>query len=388
MAAKHGGWSRWRAGLALIATALGTATPARAEAPEPLVEYAITPNGIRVTVQGNGRDMPLPDCEPKAITRDGARVYVACGASGVLLLDATNPQAPALSMRVPTDGDAVAFHTINGKVWVELAHIDARPIDPLVHNARATAAVEAEGPARAMPAQAQPATPLPVRPSLVAPPRQTGIWELGLGTHLFLPIGNIGFGALGNASVAYRLDIPLALHAELAPMGVAGGKQGTIGTAAGHAIVALDTHLFEAGLGFGSATLNDPSGSESSSLSFAQRARIGARDGLALFIRSTIVVDRDRFEVGEFAVSGQARLAPQWWFLVRGGGGPIGFAYGDIGVRYLVSGDLGPGSFFLVGTAGGAGIFKDRACPDIGPCSYLSADYAGPALGLGLEWRL
>jgi hypothetical protein len=175
---------------------------------------------------------------------------------------------------------------------------------------------------------------------------------------MFLPLGNIGFGALNDARVGYRAEAPVAVYAEGSPLGVARGKQGTIGTFASHFIVALDTQLIEAGLGIGSATINSPNGGDTSSLSFAQQARIGARDGLALFLRSNIIVDNDEFTLGSFETTGQASVGPRWWLLVRGGGGPIGFAYGDVGARYLVHGDLGPGSVLLVGTIGGTGIFK------------------------------
>lgn len=382
-----------RSAVALVAAALGFAstTEVHADEPAPVVAYSIGPGGLHIKASGGEHDMPLPDCDPKAITRDGARVYVACGASGVLLLDATNPQSPTVSSRIPTDGEAVGLHTVNGKTWVEIAQIEARPVDAL---ARAMRPVEAPEGARAtLPAGAPAPAPAPApstetRPSLLSPPRQAGIWELQVDTHLFLPIGNIGFGALNSASLGYRMDLPIAIYADLSPLGVGFGKQGTIGAAGGHGIVALDTHLFEAGLGLGAATLNEPKGADSTSISFAQHARIGARDGLALFLRNSIVVDRDKFDLGALTIAGQAPLSQRWWLLLRGGGGPIGFAFGDLGVRYLVSGDLGPGSLFLVGTAGGTSIFKTRACPpQSGTCRRLSASYAGPSIGVGLEWR-
>src|SRR5512138_3768352 len=104
-----------------LALALG-ATTAHADEPAP-VEYTIVSGGLSVKTPGGAHELTLPDCQAKAIARDGARVYVACGASGLLLLDATDPAAPKVASRIPTDGDAVALHTLNGKVWVELAHV-------------------------------------------------------------------------------------------------------------------------------------------------------------------------------------------------------------------------------------------------------------------------
>ena len=142
-------------------------------------------------------------------------------------------------------------------------------------------------------------------------------------------------------------------------------------------------------MGTGGANQGASSSDSTTSVSFAQTARLGALDGLALFARTNVIVDNDRFVLGSVAVTGQAGLGGRWWLLLSGGGGPIGFAYGDLGVKYLVLGDLGPGSFFLTGTLGGAGIFKrTRTFVNTYYVTAKSADYAGPALGLGLEWRL
>jgi hypothetical protein len=354
-------------GALLLAMAVFT-TPARADAPP-------AEQGLR--------EINVPGCSPKAIAREGARLYVACGASGIVVLDATTPASPVVSSRIPTDGDAVAFHTVDGRVWVEIAHVSARPVDALASAARAVDGVAPPTPPSAT-APSSPEAPA----SSMAPPRRTDIWEMTIDTRSFLPIGNIGFGTVGGASLTRRFDLPLAVRAEVSPLGVGFGKQGTIGTAAGHALVALDTQLFEAGLGVGAATLNDPSGTASSSISFAQGLRIGARDGIALAVRSNIVVDRNRFELGSMTGDGQIPIARRWWLLIRGGGGPIGFAYGDLGVRYLIAGDGGPDSIYLAASAGGAGVFRERRCPPLpAPCTERSATYAGPALGLGVEWR-
>jgi hypothetical protein len=354
-------------------------SPADAEA-----TYAIASGALTLKTPSGVREIPLPGCEPKAIARDGARLYVACGAPGIVVLDATVPASPVVSSRIPTDGDAVAFHTVNGRIWVEVAHVSARPVDALAASAPAVDGAPREAPAGAAPAVSR----SEARPSLVAPHRRSDIWEMAIDARLFLPIGNIGVGTVGGASLTRRFDIPLSIRGELSPLGVGFGKQGTIGTAAGHAIVALDTQLFEAGLGLGAATLNDPSGTAPSSISFAQSIRVGARDGLSLGMRSNIVVDRDKFALGSLTGDGQIPIAQRWWLLIRGGGGPIGFAYGDFGVRYLIVGDGGADSIFVGASAGGAAIFKSRACPPFpAPCTRASASYAGPALGLGVEWR-
>jgi hypothetical protein len=382
---------------ALIAMGLTTwMSTARAEdATANSIQYTVAPSGLHITEGASARDVPLSDCEPRALAREGAaRVYVACGASGLIVLDATDPRNPVVTAHVPTEGDVVALHVVDGKVWAELAHVEARPAAAILRAARA---VQATGPVPQVTPSAEPAAKVPTPDnarSLIAPPRRDSLWEVDLGTHAFLPIGNIGFGLLSAASAAYRFDLPIATYLEVSPAGFARGKQGTIGTAAAHALVALDAQLFELGLGIGGATLNDPTTDKTSSASFAQRARIGARDGLAFFYRSNVIVDNDKFALGSMDGLIQIAVAQRWWLLLDGGGGPIGYAYGDGGARYLVHGDLGPGSFLLTGTVGGAGMFKStRTLTTLtGGSTYYrtakTADYTGPALGLGLEWRL
>ncbi|MDB4995035.1 MAG: hypothetical protein JWM74_2467 [Myxococcaceae bacterium] len=358
-------------------------------------EYSLAATGLLITENGATRELGLPDCEPRAIAREGARVYVACGANGLLLIDATNPSNPLLGSRIATDGDVIGLHTVGGKVWVETARIEARPASALVRAATSAGAVApSTRPAPGDTTEGSANAAKPASRGLAAPPRHASLWEIHAGTRAFLPIGNIGFGLLGSGSVAYRFDAPVAVYGELTPLGIAGGKQGTIGTAAAHGIVSLDTHLFEIGLGLGAATLNSPSADKATSPSFAQLARIGARDGTAFFGRSNIIVDNDKFAIGSITMTGQFAVSPRVWFMVDGGGGPIGFAYGDLGIRYMLHGDLGPGSFFITGTAGGAGEFKSiRKLTTLpGGTSYYqrtkSADYGGPALGVAFEWRL
>jgi hypothetical protein len=384
-----------RGAAALVALGLTTCvSAARAEDPKTSsIDYTIAPSGLHITEGSSTRDVPLPDCEPRALAREEARVYVACGASGLIVLDATDPRSPVVTAHVPTEGDAVALHVVDGKVWVELARVEARPAAGILRAARA---VQTTGPVPQAAPSAEPVAKVSTQGntrSLVAPPRRDSLWELDLGAHAFLPIGNIGFGLLAAASAAYRFELPIATYLELSPAGFAQGKQGTIGTAAAHALIALDAQLFELGLGVGGATLNDPGTDKTSSASFAQRARIGARDGLAFFYRSNVIVDNDKFALGSIDGLVQVAVSQRWWLLLDGGGGPIGYAYGDGGVRYLVSGDLGPGSFLLTGMIGGAGISKlTRSLTTQSGYTYYrtvkTADYSGPAVGLGLEWRL
>jgi hypothetical protein len=76
-----------------------------------------------------------------------------------------------------------------------------------------------------------------------------------------------------------------------------------------------------------------------------------------------------------------------YWLLLNGGGGNVGYGYGELGLRVLLTGNGLAGSKFLTVTAGGAGVFKSGTCdPFFGSCSD-SISYAGPMAGVGGEWR-
>jgi len=77
--------------------------------------------------------------------------------------------------------------------------------------------------------------------------------------------------------------------------------------------------------------------------------------------------------------------------VVRGGGGPVGFAYGDLGVRVLAHGDGGKGTVALTGFAGGAAIMVDLCSSNSLPpftSACNSSTLGGPSLGGGVEWKL
>ena len=220
------------------------------------------------------------------------------------------------------------------------------------------------------------------------------VWEVAIGTYLFLPLGNLGFGALGHGKVTRRFEAPVALHFDLAPIGVASGKGGAIGTVVGTGTVSFDTSVFELGLGIGAATVHDR-GSRAS-LALSQLARIGALDGLALFVRSTIVIERSEFQSdGEFTlggleITGQIPLHPEWQLLLRGGGGSAGFAYGDIGARHRLG--PGPRAMGITGAVGGASVFGSTKCeapttPGSFSSGCQSRTYGGPALHIAADWR-
>jgi hypothetical protein len=65
-----------------------------------------------------------------------------------------------------------------------------------------------------------------------------------------------------------------------------------------------------------------------------------------------------------------------------GGGGDVGYGYGEVGLRALLSGNGGAGSKFLFASAGGAAVFRDQV-----GCFGCQVNHGGPMAGIGVEWR-
>jgi hypothetical protein len=275
-----------------------------------------------------------------------------------------------------------------------------------------------------VPAQEAAATPAPSaspespkeRPSMVAPPRQGNVWEISLLGGAFVTLGTLAAGVLGSTSVVYRAAAPFVLRAELAPVGIAGPATNAppnnspasdgvttvthsraVSVAAAQLLAGLDTQFIEVALGIGGATVNQNVGAnqhgqpDASALSIAEYARIGARDGLALNMESSAIAANGQFNLGYFTMGVQIPISRTSMLIARGGGGPVGFASGDLGIRVLVQGDGGRGTVALTGYVGGALIMVDLCSSNPNPPSTTvcnDSSLGGPSLGGGVEWRL
>jgi hypothetical protein len=414
----------------------------------PEAQYTLEGNFLRIT---RGASTAVVDlgCAGRSLLRTTTELFVACGSSGVVELDLSDPVAPRRTGTMRVDGDATGLFVHDGVVWVEVAHVDARPVRTGVASPVAELAVPAPTaapprrpsvPVAWAPARGAPASAVDEaesageagkeRPSIVAPARRGGLWELSFLTSVFVPFGNLGIGQLGAASVAYRFEAPLVLRAELAPFGFAGpatttnnpglfspgggpgfpgqptqtppstpgpSNGGIVSVFAAHLLFGLDTQFLEVALGLGGATVNE-SGAfrqgggapQTGAVSIAQSTRIGARDGLALNMESSAIALNSKFDLGYFVMSAQIPVSAKAMLVIRGGGGNVGFAYGDLGVRVLVHGDGGKGTLALTGFAGGARIGLNLCSSNPDPpftTACNSANLAGPSLGGAVEWK-
>jgi hypothetical protein len=416
-------------------------------------QYTLEGNLLRITRGASSTVVDL-GCAGRSLLRTTTELFVACGSAGVVELDLADPVAPQRTGTMRVDGDATGLFVHDGVVWVEVAHVDARPVrtgaaSPVSEQPapastaappRRSSVPVAWAPARSAPS----GSPAPAvdegesagaaakeAPSIVAPARQGGLWEMAFLTSVFVPFGNLGIGQLGSASVAYRFEAPLVLRAELAPFGFAGpattnnspgfssgggpvgpggfpptqtppqtpgpGNGGIVSVFAAHLLFGLDTQFLEVALGLGGATVNENGAfrqgggaPQTGAVSIAQATRIGARDGLALNMESSAIALNSKFDLGYFVMSAQIPVSAKAMLVIRGGGGNVGFAYGDLGVRVLVHGNGGKHTLALTGFAGGAMIGLNLCSSNPDPpftTACNTANLAGPSLGGAVEWK-
>jgi hypothetical protein len=418
----------------LCGAAIGAAPSASAEdAHETSVEpeYTLEDHSLRIAHAGSSTVVDL-GCAGRSVLRSGARLFVACGPAGVIEFDLSDPRAPRRTGTMDVGGVATGLFLHDGLPWVEIAHLEARPvrvgapaaIAPTPTPPSSPAAIQAPPSSTVESLQSEPPVDVPPgeRPkesgSIVAPPRRGGLWELSLLTSAFVAFGTPGVGLLGSASVAYRFELPIVVRAEAAPFGVA-GPSGTITTMpstigqttttsdravtvfAGHFLLGLDTQFIEVNLGIGGATVNQNQrfpqspqqglgAPDTQALSIVEGGRIGARDGLAVIFESSAIAANKRFDLGYFVGSFQIPLTQKLMLIPRGGGGNVGFGYGDLGLRVLVHGDGGKGTVALTGFAGVDLIALHLCSSNTDPpftTSCSDASLAGPSLGGGAEWK-
>jgi hypothetical protein len=224
--------------------------------------------------------------------------------------------------------------------------------------------------------------------SLSAPPRVTSLWSLELMARPFTALGELGGGALLSGAIGGRFG-NLHVQAVLDPFAFADVQnKPSVAAANGALIASYDSQYFEMGLGFGGQTVNEsgfllPPGS---GFAAQQLIRLGAQDGLNISARTSIVLFHSEFEFGGMVASGQIPVTRGYWLLLNGGGGNVGYGFGELGLRVLLTGNGLAGSKFLTISAGGAAVFKSGICDAFFFCQE-SIGYGGPMAGVGGEWR-
>jgi hypothetical protein len=231
-----------------------------------------------------------------------------------------------------------------------------------------------------------------------APPRVGNVWEMSFLARPFLVLENLGVGALLDGHVGYRFRAPLHVAADLTPFAAATARAGAAAALAVFVSGSYDSQLFEVGVGAGAQTVNQPEfGLEAGSgLLLAQRLRLGARDGAHLMFQSYVALFHSNFQFSSLRVEGQIPLGARAWMRLAGSAGTLGVGFGEVGLRALLSGNGGPGSFFLTTVFGWAHLFRDCSAVlangssgfGVAASSCEAIDYNGPMVGAGGEFRL
>jgi hypothetical protein len=232
-------------------------------------------------------------------------------------------------------------------------------------------------------------TRAPTTASLLSPPRVTGVWDVDVMLRPFAAVGELGGGFLLSGTISRRFDGHFQLRAMLDPWALGDAEHRESVSAVNAALIAsYDSQYFEMGLGLGAQTVNEPNFflEPGTGLSAAQLLRLGPQDGLSLAARTSVVLFHSEFAFGGMVVTAQVPIARGYWLLFGGGGGNVGYGYGELGLRVLVSGHGLAPSRFLTVSAGGAGVFRSEFCVAFEPCGS-AISYGGPMAGIGSEWR-
>ncbi len=232
----------------------------------------------------------------------------------------------------------------------------------------------------------------PATKSRVAPPRVPGVWELRALARPMFSLGSVGGGVLAELSLGRRTE-NWHYGAALNPVGIgADDADGATFPWSGYVFGAFDSKAFSAGLGFGGQSVNNTDVETGSGLSIVQLLRLGAVDGLHLAARSSVVIFRSTTNFASLEMQGQLAVGDASWLLLRGGGGNVGYGFGEVALRSLMYGNGGADSFFLEVGVGGS-VLIDHGCPELEP--FVGDDFechdqtiGGPMVGIGGEWRL
>ncbi|MGD8861359.1 MAG: hypothetical protein PVI30_15225 [Myxococcales bacterium] len=232
----------------------------------------------------------------------------------------------------------------------------------------------------------------PVTASQIAPPRVSELWETAFLVRPFAVLDNLGAGLFLDGSLGYRTRDNLHLEVLLQPLAIGTADDGATAAWALFGTASYDAPLFSVGLGVGGQSVNSPEFGlrVGSGITVVQRARLGARDGLNLEAFTHVVLFHSEFEFSDVRITGQIPMGRGAWLRLSGGGGMMGIGYGELGLRVLLEGNGADDSVFLTTTIGGVGLFEDEEVCDTGAfggCEFNSLDYAGPMVGIGVEWR-
>ena len=226
--------------------------------------------------------------------------------------------------------------------------------------------------------------------SVIAPPRPRGLTRVHGTLRPFFNVIGQGGGAIGDLAVDHYFTIPLKLGVELAPTAVAFQPSSSGAVTHLRLEAAFATDYLEIGAAAGGRLENFGPGG----ISLAGRLRLGALDGLNFRLTYGYAVIRNHYTartrvafsniLGTLEVPLTRRLA----LFTEGAFSFDVWLYGTIGLKHLLVGDGGPGSWIIRGAFGLAWVMDQFPCQyrDPGRCEG-AAWGLGPTIAFGLEHR-
>lgn len=221
--------------------------------------------------------------------------------------------------------------------------------------------------------------------SLEAPPPGAYPLAVALVLRPWLGLNGAESGVLIDASVRVRLGDKAKLTFALEPAAPSFGS--VAGAIEAYVAPSISMRLAEVGFGIGvGSSLAETGTTPEYGLLFSPILRLGAEDGLYFRARSSAVLSSGIASFGSLRCEGQIPLTYGLWLLLGGGAGQRTYAYGEIGLRLLMSGAGSRKSWFAKVLIGGAGAANSSYAIVDG---QITRPYeAGPTFGIGLEGRL
>lgn len=366
----------------LLLVSLSVASTALAQ-PAPLPTARVDAGRVFLDFPGAPGKEPVDvGCAPISAVVD-QRLQVACSDGHVRTFELGDP--PRLINDVQVDGEVRSLFLLGNQAWVEVAHYEAKPLRQASTTPPARASEPMPQPAAPVTA-ARPSAPPVVEAakpeeSIMGPQRQGDVFLSESIIRVMVPIGTLGVGALVDASITWRAEIPFAVRARISPLGgVTASLNQAGGVAAGSLDALFDGRFFAAGLGLGFGTVKDfayqPNGSlrasDETGFLVSQHLRIGALEGLNFTAQTQLVATR----LSGFTIYGgegllQIPVRRDWQLRLRGGGSRAPFGFGELGMRIGIGGEEKPRLFLT---------------PSVGAI-FLNS-FIGPSVGLGVDYRL
>ncbi|MBN2802260.1 MAG: hypothetical protein JXR91_04110 [Deltaproteobacteria bacterium] len=220
-----------------------------------------------------------------------------------------------------------------------------------------------------------------------------------------------GFGSMVEGTATYTGE-HYFINLRLQPISIGRDNSNTMANGSMFVEGGYDSRAFGVGLGIGAGFTNaglnqiinnfyydgygdsTQTGPEDSNVGFAlsQAVRLGARDGLNLTVYNNFIYigsEHNGFYYGGTIGKISIPLNLKVNLFLYGGGGPIGYGFGEIGVSTWVLGNGGPGSVAITGALGWAGMWKytDDYYSEDGYYYDETVSVTGPTASLGFVYR-